>query len=184
MSLIPSLMDSEPSSGCQIGSFKLSRHSSRRLIQLASPFEPQPSLTLLNSLPRKVDVTIQAEASVYGVTRSHSSPIGEPRYEVHARHSAPFGNLWKNPKTDPWERTFALLTGEPNELMLPIHNRLTTVLAPGDYAEYLALSERPPIHLLRILPSNELRATRLEKPAPKLRLKSKADPQISLFGSK
>jgi putative SOS response-associated peptidase YedK len=26
--------------------------------------------------------------------------------------------LWKNPKIDRWERTFAILTGEPNELMV------------------------------------------------------------------
>jgi len=24
--------------------------------------------------------------------------------------------LWKNPKTEQWERTFAILTGDPNEL--------------------------------------------------------------------
>ncbi len=91
--------------------------------------------------------------------------------------------LWKHPKTGQWESTFAVLTGEPNEVMQPIHNRLTTVLEPRDYAEYLAFSERPPVHLLRILPSNELRATRLEKPAPKARSKSMPDSQICLFGS-
>jgi putative SOS response-associated peptidase YedK len=81
--------------------------------------------------------------------------------------------LWKHPKTNQWESTFVVL----------IHDRLTTVLEPRDYAEYLALSDRPPIHLLRILPSDELRATRLEKPTPKLRSTLKADPQICLFGS-
>jgi putative SOS response-associated peptidase YedK len=85
--------------------------------------------------------------------------------------------------TGQWESTFAILTGEPNEVMQPIHNRLTTVLEPRDYAEYLAFSERPPVHLLRILPSNELRATLLEKPAPKPRSKSKPNSQICLFGS-
>jgi putative SOS response-associated peptidase YedK len=91
--------------------------------------------------------------------------------------------LWKHPKTDEWESTFAVLTGEPNEVMQPIHDRLTTVLEPRDYAEHLAFSERPPIHLLRILPSNELRATRLEKPVRKSRSKSKEDHQVCLFGS-
>jgi putative SOS response-associated peptidase YedK len=91
--------------------------------------------------------------------------------------------LWKHPGTGQWESTFAVLTGEPNEVMQPIHNRLTTVLEPKDYAEYLAFSERPPVHLLRILPSNELRATRLEKPAPTARSKPKVDSQISLFSS-
>ena len=91
--------------------------------------------------------------------------------------------LWKHRGMGQWESTFAVLTGEPNEVMQPIHNRLTTVLEPRDYAEYLAFSERPPVHLLRILPSNELRAVRLEKPTPKSPPKLKANPQISLFGS-
>ncbi len=91
--------------------------------------------------------------------------------------------LWKHPQTGQWESTFAVLTGEPNEVMRPIHDRLTTVLEPRDYAEYLAFSDRPPIHLLRVLSSDDLRATLLEKPAPKLRSTLKADPQICLFGS-
>lgn len=57
--------------------------------------------------------------------------------------------LWKNPKTEHWERTFAVLTGEPNELT-PIHGRMTTFLEPRDYEEYLAPSNRPPVHLLRM----------------------------------
>lgn len=90
---------------------------------------------------------------------------------------------WQHPVTGEWESTFAVLTGEPNEVMLPVHKRLATVLEPRDYTEYLAFAERPPIHLLRILPSNELRATRIEKPASTPRSRLKVDPQISLFGS-
>ena len=65
--------------------------------------------------------------------------------------------LWKNPKTDRWERTFAILTGDPNELVAPVHSRMTTFVEPCDYDEYLAASERPPVHLLRILPAEEMR---------------------------
>jgi putative SOS response-associated peptidase YedK len=64
--------------------------------------------------------------------------------------------LWKNPKTDRWERTFAILTGDPNELVAPIHERMTTFLEQRDYEEYLAPSQRPPIHLLRILASKKM----------------------------
>jgi putative SOS response-associated peptidase YedK len=42
--------------------------------------------------------------------------------------------LWKNPKTNHWERTFAVITGEPNELMVPI--RMTTFIEPRDIEEY------------------------------------------------
>jgi putative SOS response-associated peptidase YedK len=44
--------------------------------------------------------------------------------------------------------------------MAPIHDRMTSFLDRGDYSEYLALSERPPIHLLRIFPVEKMRAQR------------------------
>lgn len=87
----------------------------------------------------------------------------KPKYEIVVPGEEPFGMAgvwkpWKNPKTNEWEQTFAVLTGEPNELLRPIHDRMTTILEPRDYAEYLAPSERPPLHLLRILPAAEMRA--------------------------
>ena len=90
----------------------------------------------------------------------------KPKYEFTLPGKEPFGmaavwKLWKHPKTNQWERTFAVLTGEPNELMRPIHPRMTTFVEPRDYPEYLAPAERPPVHLLRILPADEMRVTLL-----------------------
>lgn len=78
----------------------------------------------------------------------------KPKYEFTVRDQEPFGmaglwKLWKNPKTEQWERTFAVITGEPNELTAPIHNRMATILERRDYAEYLAPQERVPKHLPR-----------------------------------
>ncbi len=92
----------------------------------------------------------------------------KPKYEFTLPGQKPFGmagvwRLWKNPKTDRWERTFAILTGEPNELMASIHDRMTTFLQPRDYAEYLQSAERPPVHLLRVLDSDDIHATLIEK---------------------
>jgi putative SOS response-associated peptidase YedK len=92
----------------------------------------------------------------------------KPKYEFVIPGHEPFGmagvwKLWKNPKTNQWERTFAVVTGEPNELMQPIHDRMTAILEPRDYTEYLAPAERLPVHLLRILPADEMRATLVEK---------------------
>jgi putative SOS response-associated peptidase YedK len=47
----------------------------------------------------------------------------KPKYEFTLRGEEPFGmaglwKLWKNPKTEQWERTFAVITGEPNKLMV------------------------------------------------------------------
>jgi len=91
-------------------------------------------------------------------------PAGDkkPKYEITIRGQEPFGmaavwKLWKNPKTGQWERTFAILTGDPNELVATVHDRMTTFLEPRDYDEYLAKSERSPIHLLRVLPADRMR---------------------------
>jgi len=86
----------------------------------------------------------------------------KPKYEITILGQEPFGmaavwKLWKNPKTGQWERTFAILTGDPNELVAPIHPRMTTFLEPHDYNEYLSASQRPPVHLLRILPAEHMR---------------------------
>lgn len=105
----------------------------------------------------------------------------KPKYEFSLRRREPFGmagvwKLWKNPKTEQWERTFAVITGEPNEIMQPVHDRMTTFLEPRDYAEYLAASERSPLHLLRILPADEMRAALIEK-------SNITNQQVSLFDS-
>jgi putative SOS response-associated peptidase YedK len=90
------------------------------------------------------------------------------KYEIAIPGRRPFGmagawKRWLNPKTHQWEPTFAVLTGEPNELMQPIHDRMTTILEPRDYAEYLAPAERPPIHLLRVTDAEEMTAVETHK---------------------
>lgn len=118
-----------------------------------------------------------------GIFEWKEMPKGQkkPKYEFTLPGQKPFGmagvwKLWKNPKTDRWERTFAILTGEPNELMAPIHDRMTTFLQPRDYAEYLQPAERPPVHLLRVLDSDDIHATLIEK-------SSITNQQVSLFDS-
>jgi putative SOS response-associated peptidase YedK len=105
----------------------------------------------------------------------------KPKYEFVIPGQEPFGmaavwKFWKNPKTDRWERTFAILTGEPNELMAPIHDRMTTFVEPRDYEEYLTPAERPPVHLLRILPASKMKV-RLVETTPI------TNQQVSLFDS-
>lgn len=105
----------------------------------------------------------------------------KPKYEIVILGQEPFGmagiwKLWKNLKTNQWEPTFAVITGEPNELVLSIHDRMTTLLEPRDYAEYLEATERPPLHLLRILPADEMSASLVEK-------SDISNEQVSLFDS-
>jgi len=65
----------------------------------------------------------------------------KPKYEFTIPRQEPFGmaavwKLWRNPKTELWERTFAILTGDPNEMMAPIHERMTTFLESRHYEEW------------------------------------------------
>lgn len=104
------------------------------------------------------------------------------RYEIAIPGREPFGMAgvwkpWKNPKTDQWERAFAVITGEPNELMQPIHDRMTTIIDPRDYEEYLTAADRPPLHLLRILAPDQMRVKRVDEPEA-------AEAQMSLFDPK
>jgi putative SOS response-associated peptidase YedK len=72
--------------------------------------------------------------------------------------------------------TFAILTGDPNELVAPIHDRMTTFVEPRNYTEYLEPFERPPIHLLRILPAEKMRVQLVESSPV-------TNAQVSLFDS-
>jgi putative SOS response-associated peptidase YedK len=49
-----------------------------------------------------------------------------------------------------------VITSEPNEVMAEIHDRQPVILEPKDYVEWFNPSDRPPIHLLRILPADEM----------------------------
>lgn len=63
---------------------------------------------------------------------------------------------WKNPKIGQREPTFVILTGEANGVMRTVHDRQPAILEPSDYRVWLSESERPPIHLLRLLPGDEM----------------------------
>jgi putative SOS response-associated peptidase YedK len=62
----------------------------------------------------------------------------------------------QNPKTGKWEDTFAIITTDPITKMAEIHNRQPVILKPSEYAEWLEESDRPPLHLSRILPDEDL----------------------------
>ncbi|WP_263368693.1 SOS response-associated peptidase [Edaphobacter bradus] len=86
------------------------------------------------------------------------------KYEITVPGSTLFGMAgvwapWKNPKTDQWEKTFSIFTSESNSVMKAIHDRQPVVLEPRDFKEWLEESERPPVHLLRILPNEEMAVT-------------------------
>jgi len=89
-----------------------------------------------------------------------------PKYEITVPGRQPFAlagiwSMWKNKEGDSLP-TISVITSEPNERMSEVHDRQPVILEPRDYAEWLSTSERPPVHLLRILPAHEMKIELLE----------------------
>jgi hypothetical protein len=49
---------------------------------------------------------------------------------------------WRNPTTEEWVRTFSIVTTEPNETLLSIHNRMPAILPEEHHARGSARSRR------------------------------------------
>lgn len=76
-------------------------------------------------------------------------------YAFVLKDSAPFAfgglwDAWKDPATQEWLQSFAVITTEPNELMVSVHNRMPVIVQPKDYGRWLDRAEegRPPVDLL------------------------------------
>jgi putative SOS response-associated peptidase YedK len=91
---------------------------------------------------------------------------------IAMKDDRPFGigglwENWKEPASGEWIRTFAVITPDANELVAEIHDRMPLILAPGDYARWLA-DEPDPNELMRPFPGDSMRtwpiSTRVNKP--------------------
>jgi putative SOS response-associated peptidase YedK len=107
-----------------------------------------------------------------------------PKFDVTVPGQSLFGfagvwGNWTNPKTSAFEKTFSIFTTVPNELFAAYHNRQPVILDPSECDEWLAPGERPPEHLLRILPEEKMVITPVGPPAV---LADEGPLQESLFG--
>ena len=93
-------------------------------------------------------------------------------YAIAMKDGSPFGlaglwENWRNPRTEEWERTFAIITVPSNELVGQIHDRMPAILEPGSYERWLGL-EPDPHDLLITYPSEPMTmwpiSTRVNKP--------------------
>jgi putative SOS response-associated peptidase YedK len=69
-------------------------------------------------------------------------------YAIAMKDGSPFGlaalwENWRNPKTNEWERSFAVITVPSNELVAQIHDRMSAILKPDSYARWLSLEPDP-----------------------------------------
>lgn len=97
---------------------------------------------------------------------------GKQPYAIAMRDGAPFGlaglwENWKDPRTDQWVRTFAVITVPANELVRFVHDRMPAILPPEGYARWLG-SEPDPADLLAPFPADAMRlwpiSTRVNSP--------------------
>jgi putative SOS response-associated peptidase YedK len=82
------------------------------------------------------------------------------RYAISRRDGGPFGvagiwENWRNPSTDIWERTFAVITVQANELVAPIHDRMLAILPNEHFPRWLS-DEADPRDLLSRFPEDQL----------------------------
>ena len=93
-------------------------------------------------------------------------------YAIAMKDGSPFGlgglwENWKEPASDEWIRTFAVITTGANELVAELHDRMPLILAPGDYARWLS-DEPDPHELMRPFPAGSMRmwaiSTRVNEP--------------------
>jgi putative SOS response-associated peptidase YedK len=84
-----------------------------------------------------------------------------PKFDIGVAGQSLFGfaglwGNWSNPKTNQLELTFSIFTTLPNERFSAYHNRQPVILAPNEYEEWLTPGQRPPTHLLRIFPEEQM----------------------------
>jgi putative SOS response-associated peptidase YedK len=99
-----------------------------------------------------------------------------PKYEITVPHRDPFGMaaiwaMWKNKQGDLLP-TVSIITTEPNEEIAKIHTRQPVILEPGEYKEWLEPAIRPPLHLLRIFPTDEMKVALVSEHSMQLPLNS------------
>ena len=89
-----------------------------------------------------------------------------PKYEVTVARREPFAlaGIWSPWKTKDGQLvpTVSIITSEPNEAMLEIHDRQPVILQRRDYVEWFNRSDRPPVHLLRITPAEDMKVSLVE----------------------
>ena len=93
-------------------------------------------------------------------------------FAIAMRDGSPFGiaglwENWKEPASGAWQRTFAIITVPPNQLLAQIHDRMPAILEKADYDRWLG-EESDPHDLLRPFPSDLMRmwpiSIRVNKP--------------------
>jgi putative SOS response-associated peptidase YedK len=71
------------------------------------------------------------------------TPEGKIPYSIEMKDASPFvfaglWDRWQNPDTKEWLRSCVIITGDPNELVGQIHNRMPVILSPETHEQWLS----------------------------------------------
>ena len=70
-----------------------------------------------------------------------------------------------------WVQSYTIITTEANELMAQVHDRMPVILHPRDFDRWLdrAVTDQPPLDLLRPFPADEMEAFEVSKDVGKVK---------------
>jgi putative SOS response-associated peptidase YedK len=104
--------------------------------------------------------------AIKGVSAKQPFAIGMKSGEPFAL--AAIWENWKNPSTQEWVRTFAVITCPANQLVADIHDRMPVIIPAAAYDRWLSDIEPDPRDLLVPYPAEPMRmwpvSTRVNKP--------------------
>lgn len=83
-------------------------------------------------------------------------PSGKQPWYITPTGTLPFAmagmfEAWRATEADDWQLTCCVLTTRPNDLMAPIHDRMPVMIAPGDWATWLARGVQDPDQVRSLL---------------------------------
>jgi putative SOS response-associated peptidase YedK len=99
-------------------------------------------------------------------------PKGKLPHYIYAADHTPLAlaglwSSWKDPETEERVRTCTILTGDPDDLVRPIHNRMPVALTPDSWDEWLDPEQQDPEELIQLL-RDARRPTMAEHPVSTL----------------
>jgi putative SOS response-associated peptidase YedK len=110
------------------------------------------------------------EWQILGAANAKRTSKNTQPWAIGRRDGEPFGiagiwETWVDEDSRKPLNTFTIITTNPNELMVPLHDRMPVILPKADYDRWLEPSDaaRPPVDLLRPHAAEEMKAFKVGK---------------------
>ena len=130
-----------------------------------------------------VDFFYEWQKTGGGKQSSGKQPSGRQPYAVGLADGLPMAlaglwERWRDPEDGAALQTFTVITGPPNELVAPIHNRMPVILPRQAWRSWLGEERAEPDELLALLRPYPAEAMRAYKVAPRVGNVRNNDPEL------